>query len=222
MEPCRFCMEEAPVETLIEPCLCRGSIRYVHPECLEQEYKQRIIAHLTVGVCQICHTRYTIPWGAATHVWMPMVTLPISLWYVTVHVKHPVALALMLSSLILNWLLLLTPWFGFAVQEGPRTMVRWSLRISLWVAVLSDIVPAMRIYVFLFTWLGFLAVIMGLTAYYRRNVSSLKLILLMMIVMEGELLLVALSHTNELYPGACLILIGSLMLPIAAIFTMEV
>ena len=33
---CRICLEETNVEDMISPCLCRGTSKYVHRQCLNQ------------------------------------------------------------------------------------------------------------------------------------------------------------------------------------------
>lgn len=33
---CRICLEESELSLLIEPCLCKGSMAYVHPHCLQR------------------------------------------------------------------------------------------------------------------------------------------------------------------------------------------
>jgi hypothetical protein len=52
---CRYChLEEPLVNTLISPCLCQGSLRYIHKDCL--------MRWLTVfekdPKCEICNTEY--------------------------------------------------------------------------------------------------------------------------------------------------------------------
>jgi len=48
-ETCRICLEEDEPSHLIHPCLCSGTIKYVHPHCLRNEKK-----------CSICNYEYQI------------------------------------------------------------------------------------------------------------------------------------------------------------------
>ena len=76
---CRFCLEDetAPNNSLIEPCICSGSIRYVHIECLRRWARMNPDANSTI--CNICNTPYsievlpdkeTIPDGKTVSVWI--------------------------------------------------------------------------------------------------------------------------------------------------------
>lgn len=52
---CRICRCEATdSHPLFHPCKCRGSIKYIHQDCL-----QDWLAHSQKDTCDICHTRYT-------------------------------------------------------------------------------------------------------------------------------------------------------------------
>ena len=48
-ETCRICLEEDDACNMIHPCLCNGTIKYVHPHCLRGEY-----------TCTICNYEYQI------------------------------------------------------------------------------------------------------------------------------------------------------------------
>ena len=63
MDLCRICLEEEP-QTWITPCLCRGTQKHVHPECLEQWR----IRNVNNGFyrCNTCHFEYRLSrvwWG---------------------------------------------------------------------------------------------------------------------------------------------------------------
>ena len=36
---CRICYEESEIDNLISPCRCRGSLKWVHPKCLNEWVK---------------------------------------------------------------------------------------------------------------------------------------------------------------------------------------
>ncbi|CAG9322036.1 unnamed protein product [Blepharisma stoltei] len=55
---CRICMEhETPKYPLVSPCLCSGSVKYIHEECL----KTWLVAQdkdLAESACEICKAKY--------------------------------------------------------------------------------------------------------------------------------------------------------------------
>jgi hypothetical protein len=55
---CRVCFEGAEDGLLIAPCLCTGSVQYVHSKCLERW--RRDAGGLNALRCEICHAEYTI------------------------------------------------------------------------------------------------------------------------------------------------------------------
>ncbi|XP_077507850.1 E3 ubiquitin-protein ligase MARCHF2-like [Amblyomma americanum] len=52
---CRICFFGGRKQPLLEPCNCRGTIGYVHKECLESW-----IERTADGRCQICHYQFTV------------------------------------------------------------------------------------------------------------------------------------------------------------------
>jgi len=59
---CRICFDSANSEDMISPCLCRGSSKYVHRECLNFWFKLSENPHARSN-CQECQFNYykTIP-----------------------------------------------------------------------------------------------------------------------------------------------------------------
>ena len=65
MSECRVCFSSNMNDSLISPCLCRGSVRYIHVKCLtewlQHKYKIQFLQHLK-GVsgfyCELCHYEY--------------------------------------------------------------------------------------------------------------------------------------------------------------------
>lgn len=52
---CRVCrLEGAPDKPLFYPCMCNGSIKYVHQECLEEWLR-----HCKHDYCELCKYRFT-------------------------------------------------------------------------------------------------------------------------------------------------------------------
>ncbi len=52
MQQCRFCLSEDEGSNLLAPCLCKGSFKYVHSDCLIQWYKAEPTKGLDCSVCQ--------------------------------------------------------------------------------------------------------------------------------------------------------------------------
>ena len=51
---CRICYNESEEESLLSPCNCAGSIKYVHQSCLLKWLKAR------KPVCELCKYNYQI------------------------------------------------------------------------------------------------------------------------------------------------------------------
>lgn len=58
---CRFCLDtaRAPENPLLDPCECRGSIQFVHKQCLVRWRRQNI--ERNGEMCLLCNTGYTVP-----------------------------------------------------------------------------------------------------------------------------------------------------------------
>ena len=56
---CRICQEEASAEDgpLVAPCVCAGSMRFIHPRCL-----QRWINEKGDAVCEVCKNPFQGEW----------------------------------------------------------------------------------------------------------------------------------------------------------------
>ncbi|XP_050041080.2 E3 ubiquitin-protein ligase MARCHF4-like [Dermacentor andersoni] len=52
---CRICFSGGGREPLLEPCHCRGTIGFVHRECLELWIRRTVNPQ-----CQVCHFQYTV------------------------------------------------------------------------------------------------------------------------------------------------------------------
>jgi hypothetical protein len=55
---CRICFEDAD-EKLISPCLCKGTSKYIHEECLKQWLRYQS-EKILGSKCEICHHTYSI------------------------------------------------------------------------------------------------------------------------------------------------------------------
>jgi len=59
---CRICFDSEPREELIAPCACRGSIEFVHADCL-REWMLRTMNSESRHTCSQCTSTYTIQRG---------------------------------------------------------------------------------------------------------------------------------------------------------------
>eukprot|EP00474_Spongospora_subterranea_P006784 CRZ07242.1 hypothetical protein [Spongospora subterranea] len=58
MQPsCRICLEDSAVSDLIQPCQCKGSIRYVHRRCLN-EWRAVSQKRNSFFSCELCNASY--------------------------------------------------------------------------------------------------------------------------------------------------------------------
>ena len=57
MNQCRICLEEDEISNMISPCLCRGHMKYVHRDCLNQ---WRVLSGLpdSNNTCPTCKFKY--------------------------------------------------------------------------------------------------------------------------------------------------------------------
>ncbi len=49
---CRFCLADEKPYNLISPCICKGSLQYVHESCLQEWYKVEPERGLSCSVCK--------------------------------------------------------------------------------------------------------------------------------------------------------------------------
>lgn len=55
---CRICLDKCE-EKFISPCLCKGTSKYIHEECLKQWLRQK--SEKIIGSqCEVCHHTYSI------------------------------------------------------------------------------------------------------------------------------------------------------------------
>lgn len=56
---CRFCLENVPVEELISPCKCGGTVRFVHLECL-RHWQREVGNSERATICQVCRGTFSV------------------------------------------------------------------------------------------------------------------------------------------------------------------
>lgn len=91
---CRFCLETDVLENLISPCLCSGSSKYVHNECLMRWYTTEPARGTR---CNTCLTEYDREGShSIENIYLPHV-------FIAVKINHPLFLIV-----LFHWILILT------------------------------------------------------------------------------------------------------------------
>ncbi|GMG04516.1 unnamed protein product [[Candida] boidinii] len=129
---CRICRcEGSPEDPLFHPCKCRGSIKYIHQDCLSAW-----LSHSNKKSCDICHTPYTFKTIFDDNT--PN-TVPLSLFIKKIIAKLKIILTnLLLFSLV--WL--------FIVIEVPIFMML-TLRLFTWIISDNDNIKQENLILFL-------------------------------------------------------------------------
>ena len=56
---CRICLEFTPINQLISPCLCNGTSKYVHIDCL-QKWRRIATNPIAKKKCLECYSNYNL------------------------------------------------------------------------------------------------------------------------------------------------------------------
>jgi hypothetical protein len=80
---CRICLDTENPETMISPCMCRGTAAYIHEACFQQ-----YLDHYPDRVCRVCH--YRVP-GTATFSLDAVVFLVMAFWMIALLMLSSVA-----------------------------------------------------------------------------------------------------------------------------------
>ena len=59
MDQCRICLEEDNIENMISPCLCRGHMKYIHRDCLNQ-WRALSLQQNNRNICPTCKFKYQL------------------------------------------------------------------------------------------------------------------------------------------------------------------
>lgn len=59
---CRYCLEDSTTLNLIAPCMCSGSIKYVHEECILRFLNSKFDTYNWSSeiCCELCHTELSV------------------------------------------------------------------------------------------------------------------------------------------------------------------
>lgn len=81
---CRICLDTEDPETMIAPCMCRGTSAYIHEACF-----QRYLDHYPDRVCRVCH--YRVPGPPLAFSVDVIVFFCMMAWMITLLFMSPVA-----------------------------------------------------------------------------------------------------------------------------------
>lgn len=121
MNSCRICWDDAPTTSLLEPCLCRGSVRYVHPQCLFRELEARSRVDFTDTTCRVCGSQYELskPRNDITrHI---IIAAFMIITYTVVFVRNAFLVSALISLLSLN-ILICTTTFVLRLPNHPQLL----------------------------------------------------------------------------------------------------
>lgn len=81
---CRICLDTENPESMITPCMCRGTSAYIHEECF-----RRYIEYYPDRICRVCH--YRVPGEMVVFHADTVVFLCMAIWMVMLLFLSPVA-----------------------------------------------------------------------------------------------------------------------------------
>ena len=59
---CRICRDVDKMSLLLSPCACKGSVGFVHKDCLVQWINYRVQTRREIERCELCGTKLQIRW----------------------------------------------------------------------------------------------------------------------------------------------------------------
>src|SRR3990167_334252 len=59
---CRICREVGSSDELLSPCSCKGTIRFVHRDCLLIWIQYRLQNRLATEKCELCGSAFKLRW----------------------------------------------------------------------------------------------------------------------------------------------------------------
>jgi hypothetical protein len=91
---CRFCLETDALENLLAPCLCNGSSKYVHNDCLMRWYTTEPARGTRCNTCLTVYDRQGS--HSIEFIYFPHICIAVKM-------NHP-----LLSLMLFHWILILT------------------------------------------------------------------------------------------------------------------
>lgn len=209
METCRFCLEDSLPTTLLDPCQCRGSVRYVHEACLEQELIMRARHGMSTQNCRICGTAYALlhplPLMMVSSVMVPLVLV-----YITLQVTNPVVMTILYVVALVNWTLCfcwkLVPVLFILRNRWMQSLLSIGLLVPIahWGPTLAILAAFSIPYATFVVWVS-------------ENGSHRRILFGCIALAEVCLLMAALVSTTYLLFNACLLLSVLCVIPMSVL-----
>lgn len=220
MDQCRFCLEESPLSTLVDPCRCRGSVRYVHTTCLNRELRFRRQVGDISKACRICKAEYSTPKNYSREILTVLFFGGIGAYSTYLLVNYPAQLTILLVTLLVNYLLGISHAFeSIDIGDWYTMMFLLELGFGLFLP-LPPIIPLEDLYMFASYaipivnhshWLGRI----------QRVRSEAYCILGHLLFAEVILLLLAFHSEPDIPSEAGLILSMTYVLPTAVVYSVS-
>jgi len=148
---CRICLDESTKENpLIEPCLCSGSLQYVHQGCLMEWIKARSFNCKLVSnqlYCDLCQYPFVVNYDVSM--------IKNIKWKVATNIVEQV------GSFIVIFLCVCFFWScaAYSINNNQGNIVRWNglVQLQQWLQIKSNIV--------FFAYVGYFVTMVGLGVY---------------------------------------------------------
>lgn len=150
---CRICFDTENQETLVSPCLCRGSGEYIHKECLE-----RYIQHYPDGICRVCLAPFEVPQKNQLSIFYTFCIAFVGfvLYLVSPSIQSPskLALLLLMASVLgvywrMNWYTPVIVLASIAIMLlfGFQTAIRYTNREPILIFVSLMLIYTLFLYI---------------------------------------------------------------------------
>lgn len=216
---CRICFEDGDEDDLITPCLCAGSVQYIHKECLRKELEARTQRGHQTRFCTICHGNYTwVPYEDEHR--YPFLTLPMSLAFVVnAHQQDPAIRAMLILLLLFN-ILLMYPLLGLHFSQTARKIGQWIFRFTACYLILIQWIPALES-IRMLAWIFSYTTHMVLLWRTRDMHTPLRAAIYCFGVLETSIILLRIQELNQV-PGLDMLFVSSVIVPMMMFSTIQV
>jgi hypothetical protein len=216
---CRICFEDGDEDDLVIPCLCAGSVQYIHKDCLRKELEARTQRGLQTRFCTICHGHYTWVPAQDEHRY-PFLTLPMSLAFVVnAHQQDPAIRAMLILLLLFN-ILLMYPLLGLHFSQTTRKIGQWIFRATACYLILIQWIPAFES-VRMLAWIFSYTTHMVLLWKTRDMYTPLRAAIYCFGVLETSIILLRIQELNQV-PGLDVLFVTSIIVPMMLFSTIRV
>ena len=136
---CRFCLEASSPEKgdLVAPCQCKGSMEFVHLQCLHK-WQRQARSNAKRNICEVCKTPYTTPSPPEADILVSFVTcfLPAATSAYLVNRVFPqmsrrAYYCLVPGVHVCHWLITGAALFGIYKLKYMSEMEKWTMHFEM-------------------------------------------------------------------------------------------